>query len=174
MSYDHPPSARAGEVGPKGLPADAIGRKGSPSEQVRLLQLILWIFVREANVSSEMLNQDLMDSYGARVSDHAGTPAVLLDRSFYIRAVNVDYEIATLRNRSELIGENIFEVFPDNPNDPHANGNEKLLASFETVLRTKSTVAVLPLSTEGTCCFLVTTVLERRATVSVTGTLTSW
>ena len=84
-----------------------------------------------------------MDSYGARVSDHAGTPAVLLDRSFYIRAVNVDYEIATLRNRSELIGENIFEAFPDNPNDPHANGNEKLLASFETVLRTKSTVAVL-------------------------------
>ena len=72
-----------------------------------------------------------------------GTPAVLLDRSFFVRAVNAEYERATLRNRSELIGENIFEAFPDNPCDPHANGNEKLLASFETVLRTNSTVAIL-------------------------------
>ena len=90
-----------------------------------------------------MRNQDLFDSFGARVSDHTGTPAVLLDRSFCIRAVNAEYERATLRNRSELVGENIFEAFPDNPHDPHANGNQKLLASFETVLRTKSTVAIL-------------------------------
>jgi ANTAR domain-containing protein/PAS domain-containing protein len=90
-----------------------------------------------------MRNQDLFDSFGARVSDHTGTPAVLLDRSFRIRAVNAEYERATLRNSSELIGENIFEAFPDNPHDPRANGNEKLLASFETVLRTKSTVAIL-------------------------------
>jgi hypothetical protein len=90
-----------------------------------------------------MRNQDLFDSFGARVSDHTGTPAVLLDRSFCIRAVNAEYERATLRSRSELVGENIFEAFPDNPRDPHANGNEKLLASFETVLRTKSTVAIL-------------------------------
>jgi len=72
-----------------------------------------------------MRNQDLFDSFGARVSDHTGTPAVLLDRSFCIRAVNAEYERATLRNRSELVGENIFEAFPDNPHDPHANGNEK-------------------------------------------------
>jgi ANTAR domain-containing protein len=90
-----------------------------------------------------MRNQDLFDSFGARVSDHTGTPAVLLDRSFCIRAVNAEYERATLRNRGELVGENIFEAFPDNPHDPRANGNEKLLASFETVLRTKSTVAIL-------------------------------
>jgi ANTAR domain len=90
-----------------------------------------------------MLNQDLFDSFGARVSDYTATPAVLLDRSFCIRAVNGEYEHATLRNRSDLLGENIFDAFPDNPHDPCANGNKKLLASFETVLRTKSTVTIL-------------------------------
>jgi hypothetical protein len=84
-----------------------------------------------------------LDSLAERVSDHTGTPAVLLDRSYRIRAVNAEYERATLRNRGEIIGEVLFEAFPDNPDDPRANGNEKLMASFETVLRTQSTVAVL-------------------------------
>jgi ANTAR domain/PAS fold len=90
-----------------------------------------------------MRNQDLLELFAERVSDHAGTPAVLLDRSYRIRAVNAEYETATLRNRGELIGEILFEAFPDNPDDPYANGNEKLLASYEAVLRTKSTVAVM-------------------------------
>ena len=90
-----------------------------------------------------MQDQDLFDSLARRVSDHTGTRAVLLDRSYRIRAVNSEYENATLRSHGELIGENIFEAFPDNPDDPYANGNEKLLASYEAVLRTKSTVAVI-------------------------------
>src|ERR1700754_1063460 len=90
-----------------------------------------------------MGNQDLLDAFGARVSDHAGTPAVLLDRSYRIRAVNAEYERATLRNRDGLIGEILFEAFPDNPDDPYANGNERLAASFETALRTKSTVSIV-------------------------------
>jgi ANTAR domain/PAS fold len=90
-----------------------------------------------------MRNQDLFEALGERVSDHTGSPAVVLDRSFCIRAVNAEYENAVLRPRAELIGGNLFELFPDNPDDPHANGNDKLAAIFETVLRTKSAVSVV-------------------------------
>ena len=89
-----------------------------------------------------MQDQDLFGALEVRVSDHTETPAVLLDRAFRIRAVNAPYERAMLRKRSELIGETLFDVFPDNPDDPHADGVDKLRASFETVIRTNSTVTM--------------------------------
>ena len=96
-----------------------------------------------ASVGFDMLDHAFFDALSEHVDDHIGTPVVALDLSFRIRAVNATYEQTMLRTRSELIGETIFDVFPDNPDDPHANGNNRLAADFETVLSSKSAVSTV-------------------------------
>ncbi len=46
------------------------------------------------------------------------------------------YLQATLTKRDAIVGRGLFEVFPDNPNDPKADGVVKLKASLERVLAT--------------------------------------
>lgn len=55
---------------------------------------------------------------------------------FTIAAANDAYLAATLTQRN-IIGRGLFEVFPDNPNDPAADGVRNLKASLETVLATR-------------------------------------
>jgi PAS domain S-box-containing protein len=55
---------------------------------------------------------------------------------FTIVAFN-DKRAAETFTRQDHIGRGIFEAFPDNPDDPEANGVAMLTASLETVLRTK-------------------------------------
>jgi PAS domain S-box-containing protein len=43
---------------------------------------------------------------------------------------------ATMMRREDVIGHPLFEVFPDNPDDPEATGVRNLQASLEEVLRT--------------------------------------
>ena len=62
-------------------------------------------------------------------------PYVLLDRRLRIRAVNAAYLNATNRAADELVGADMFEMFPDNPADPGADGVAQLSASLEHVLR---------------------------------------
>ena len=52
-----------------------------------------------------------------------------------IRAANPAYLAATGRTREDLLGRGIFDAFPDNPEDPHADGVANLCASFQIVLR---------------------------------------
>ncbi|MEI9991963.1 MAG: PAS domain S-box protein [Rhizomicrobium sp.] len=59
---------------------------------------------------------------------------LVLDPAFTIRAVNDAYCRATMTRREEIIGRNLFEVFPDNPNDPAADGVAKLRLSLQRVL----------------------------------------
>lgn len=61
---------------------------------------------------------------------------LVLDPDFVIVAVTDAYLHATLTVREEIIGRELFDVFPDNPNDPAATGTRNLRASLETVLRT--------------------------------------
>ena len=61
---------------------------------------------------------------------------LVLERDFRIVAVSDAYLAATMTSRDEIVGRNLFEVFPDNPNDPAADGTRNLRASLETVLRT--------------------------------------
>ena len=56
---------------------------------------------------------------------------VVVDLQWRIVAVTDDYLKVTKRSRSELLGRNILEAFPDNPDDPDANGNEVLRSSLE-------------------------------------------
>jgi signal transduction histidine kinase/CheY-like chemotaxis protein len=63
---------------------------------------------------------------------------LVLDPRFEIVAVTGAYLRATLTVREEIVGRAIFDVFPDNPNDPAATGTRNLRASLETVLRTRA------------------------------------
>jgi len=51
-----------------------------------------------------------------------------------IVAVSDAYLAATFTRREEILGRGIFDVFPDNPNDPAATGTHNLRASLQAVL----------------------------------------
>src|ERR1043165_6332150 len=50
-----------------------------------------------------------------------------------IVAVSDAYLRATMTNRDEILGRGLFDVFPDNPNDPEATGVANLRASLDRV-----------------------------------------
>jgi len=52
-----------------------------------------------------------------------------------IVAVSDDYLRATMTQREQILGKEIFEVFPDNPKDPAATGVLNLRISLERVLK---------------------------------------
>lgn len=62
---------------------------------------------------------------------------LVLDATFTIIAVNDAHGRATHTRREDVVGRHLFEVFPDNPNDPSANGLDSLRASLLRVLKTK-------------------------------------
>jgi response regulator NasT len=63
------------------------------------------------------------------------SPYLIVDRNLMMRAMNPAYLAATERDRDELMEQYIFDVFPDNPTLPDADGVQNLNASLETVLR---------------------------------------
>lgn len=69
---------------------------------------------------------------------------LVLDPQLRIVAVSDAYLKATMTVRAEIMGRDIFEVFPDNPDDPHATGVANLRASLERALhqRVPDTMAV--------------------------------
>lgn len=60
---------------------------------------------------------------------------LVLDPRLRIVAVSDAYAQATMTRREEILGRGIFDVFPDNPDDPHATGVRNLEASLGRVLR---------------------------------------
>jgi signal transduction histidine kinase len=61
---------------------------------------------------------------------------LVLDCDLQIVAVSDAYLDATMTRREAIVGRDLFEVFPDNPDDPHATGTRNLRASLDTVLQT--------------------------------------
>jgi signal transduction histidine kinase len=55
-----------------------------------------------------------------------------------IVAVTDAYLAATKTRREEILGRGLFDVFPDNPDDPAATGTRNLRASLRTVLDTRA------------------------------------
>ncbi len=62
---------------------------------------------------------------------------LVLDPQFNIVGVTDAYLAATMTQREAIIGRNIFDVFPDNPDDPNADGVRNLSASLNAVLAYK-------------------------------------
>ncbi|GAB1332806.1 PP2C family protein-serine/threonine phosphatase [Streptomyces sennicomposti] len=65
------------------------------------------------------------------------SPYLVLDPALVVADVNDAYLRVTGRTREELLGRRLFEVHPDNPADPDADGVRNLNASFQRVLRSK-------------------------------------
>jgi PAS domain S-box-containing protein len=64
------------------------------------------------------------------------TAYLVVSPSFMILAANDAYLRLTGRSGAELVGRHIFDAFPDNPADPHADGVANLRASLHRVLAT--------------------------------------
>lgn len=70
--------------------------------------------------------------------DGDATPALLLDPGpgLHIVDLNGPYERATMIDRDRTLGQAMFDVFPDNPGDPTADGVANLYASFHLAAET--------------------------------------
>lgn len=72
-----------------------------------------------------------------KIFEGTPSPCLVLSPDLTIVAVNEAYLRATLTQREGILGRNLFEVFPDNPNDSEATGVARLSASLERVRRTR-------------------------------------
>jgi signal transduction histidine kinase len=61
---------------------------------------------------------------------------LVLDPDLRIAAVSDAYVAATMIRRDDVLGRGIFDVFPDNPDDPAASGVGNLRESLERVRKT--------------------------------------
>src|SRR5690349_9283664 len=64
----------------------------------------------------------------------APAPYLVLTPGLHIAAVSDAYLHATNTTRDGIVGRHVFDVFPDNPDDPAATGEGNLRASLERVL----------------------------------------
>lgn len=62
---------------------------------------------------------------------------LILSPDFRIVEVSDNYAAATKIEREKVLGRALFEVFPNNPDDPTANGSQQLRASLERVMETR-------------------------------------
>lgn len=60
---------------------------------------------------------------------------LIVDVRFTIVAVTDAYCRATMTRRGNIVGRGLFEVFPDNPDDSHADGVANLRTSLLNVIR---------------------------------------
>ncbi|WP_369070037.1 SpoIIE family protein phosphatase [Kineococcus terrestris] len=72
----------------------------------------------------------------AAVFEDLPTPYLVLDRDLRVVAVNRARELATGHPRELVVGRPLFEVYPDNPDDPGSRGAGNLAASLRRVLET--------------------------------------
>ena len=63
---------------------------------------------------------------------------LVLKPDLTIAAVSDAYLKATMTTREKILGRGLFDVFPDNPEDPTANGVSNLHASLDRVLKEKT------------------------------------
>ena len=68
---------------------------------------------------------------------------VVIDTNFAIVAASDSFLKTTATVRENIVGRDIFEIFPDNPDDKTANGESIVRASFNRVIKNK-TKDVLP------------------------------
>jgi PAS domain S-box-containing protein len=69
--------------------------------------------------------------------DATPSPYLVLAPDFSIVAVNQAYLDVTRTRRADVLHRNVFDVFPDNPGDPHSSGAARLQGSLQRVLRDK-------------------------------------
>jgi signal transduction histidine kinase len=83
-----------------------------------------------AETSEEPLEPDFRQLFEAAPGLY-----LVLDPDLTIVAVSEAYLTATMTRREEILGRGLFDVFPDNPDDPDATGVSNLRASLGRVKR---------------------------------------
>lgn len=107
--------------------ADVTARRGAEVEREALLQ-------RER--AARRAADEASRYYRALFESAPGCYLVLTPADLRIVAVSDAYLTATMTTRSAIAGRKLFEVFPDDPTDPRADGVRNLSASFERVKAT--------------------------------------
>ncbi len=74
--------------------------------------------------------------------EQTATEHVVMDTDFTIVAASDSYLKVAMRSRENTIGRNVFDVFPDNPNDVSADGVSIIRGSFDRVLKHRSVVTL--------------------------------
>jgi len=69
-------------------------------------------------------------------------PYLVLTPTLTIVAVSEAYLNATMTKREKILGRNLFDVFPDNPDDQTATGVSNLRASLNRVVQNRSSDAM--------------------------------
>lgn len=92
---------------------------------------------------SRVLDEHRFDALAASVvADRGVDGALLLDPNFRIRGVNAAYETISMRQRGDMLGELVFDLFPDDPDDPQASGSAQLHTSLESAMRDRGSDAM--------------------------------
>jgi len=107
-------------------------------------ELALIVAEREgAKVSPIARRRNGVDAPGMREQflsdfDASAHPYMLLDPGPGLQIVDINpaYARATLTNRGTVVGRSLFDVFPDNPDDPAADGVSNLYASLRKAAQT--------------------------------------
>ena len=73
-----------------------------------------------------------------RLFESAPACYLVLAPDLTIVAASDAYLRATMTRRESILGREIFEVFPDNPDDPAADGAANLRSSLDRVLATRT------------------------------------
>lgn len=92
------------------------------------------IFAESAREFVEKTEQDRIH-FRALFESTAGAYLVIKPVDYEIVAVSESYCAATATTREQLLGQKLFDVFPDKPGDPAADGVRNLRASLEKVKR---------------------------------------
>jgi PAS domain S-box-containing protein len=88
------------------------------------------------NTETQEMNPLAPINYQTLFEHVPGLYLIILE-DFTIAEVSRAYTEATFTKREEIIGRNLFEVFPDNPNDLTADGVANLKESLKYVFRNK-------------------------------------
>ena len=90
---------------------------------------------RQERAAAELLRVSLAREAPDFQALFEGAPGLylVLDRDLRIVAASDAYLAATMTEREAILGRDIFDVFPDNPEDPAATGVRNLRASLERV-----------------------------------------
>ena len=77
-----------------------------------------------------------------RIFEQSSELLVVIDTNFAIMAASDAFLKATTTVRENIVGRNAFDVFPDNPDDKTANGESIVRASFNRVIKNKTSDAL--------------------------------
>ena len=96
--------------------------------------------IKRSNAELEKKVQEISD-FKSVFESAPGLYLILLP-NLVIDAVSDEYLLATMTKRAEIMGRHLFDVFPDNPDDPTADGVSNLRQSLNTVILTKAAHAM--------------------------------